>query len=200
MSLKLTKDSGALRLTKNNINMTSIKMGLGWDAKKKNAGGLFGKLFGGNSDSSEAIDLDASVLLFDKSKQHVETIYFGRLTSADGCVRHSGDNRTGEGSGDDETISINLEKLPASVQSMVFLINSFTGQLFSQVANAYCRVIDPKDNSEHCKYDLSEGSAVTGYLMAKVSRCPEGWEVTALGVPCTGRTARDLESISSKYA
>ena len=102
--------------------LSSIVMGLGWDAVKK-SGGFFG--FGGGS---AEIDLDASCLLFDENKQVLDSVWFRQLRSRDGSITHTGDNRTGDGDGDDEQIIVNLNSVPANIKSLVFTVNSFTGQ------------------------------------------------------------------------
>lgn len=202
MALKLTKESGALKLTKaDGTGLQRVIVGLGWDPVRKGGGsGFFGKMFGGGGqNTSESIDLDASVLVFDRNKRCVETVYFGRLSGMNGAIRHSGDNRTGAGDGDDETITVDLAALSADVQSLVFVINSYSGQLFTQVANASCRIVDETTGVEHSKYELTNGAAVTGYLMAKVVRNANGWEISALGEPAGGRTVRDLEGVAARF-
>jgi tellurium resistance protein TerZ len=76
-----------------------------------------------------------------KQGQMVDIVWFRQLQSKDGSIKHSGDNRTGAGEGDDEQIIVDLSRIPANVKSLVFTVNSFTGQNFSQVENAYCRIV-----------------------------------------------------------
>ena len=108
--------------------LTSVVMGLGWDVAKKK--GLFG--FG----REQSIDLDASCFIFDDNNNPIDLVYFGQLASRDGSVQHSGDNRTGEGDGDDEQIAVALNRIPANVKTLVFTVSNYTGQNFSQVENA----------------------------------------------------------------
>jgi tellurium resistance protein TerZ len=159
-------------------------MGLGWDAVKKK--GIFGGL------KSQSIDLDASALLFDTAGNLVDQVWFRQLKSKDGAVRHTGDNLTGDGEGDDESIRVDLPALPAAVATIVFTVNSFTGQDFSQIENAFCRLIDESNDSEIARYDLSGSGRHNAQIMAKVSRDGSGWSMTALGIPATGRTFHDL--------
>ena len=93
---------------------------------------LLGSLFGGGG-SNDSIDLDASCIMFDASKQPIDAIWFGQLQSKDGSIVHTGDNRTGAGDGDDEVINVDLSRIPAHVQSLVFTVNSFTGQTFEKL-------------------------------------------------------------------
>ena len=141
--------------------LASVVMGLGWDVAKKK--GLFG--FGGGNQS---IDLDASCFMFDDNNQPVDLVYFGHLSSNDGSIQHSGDNRTGEGDGDDEQIAVNLARVPAHIKSLVFTVNNYTGQDFSQVENAYCRLVDGQSGKEIARYNLSAQGSHNAQIMAKL--------------------------------
>ncbi|SOC26526.1 TerD family protein [Thalassospira xiamenensis] len=195
-SISLAKqDGGAL---------TKVVMGLGWDAAKA-TGGWFKRAM-----SSDSIDLDASVGLYDSNKKLLETVYFGRKTGAGGAIQHGGDNLTGEGEGDDEVIGVDLEKLPVSVHTLVFTVSSFRGQTFAEVDNAFCRLVDTSNTAardpnvaigegkELAKFALtsdSECKSATGMVMATVFRDGTGWKMTAHGLPGSGRTIADLNSV-----
>ncbi len=165
-----------------------IVMGLGWDAAKSK-GGMLGGLFGGGR---ESIDLDASCLLFDESGNLLDTVWFRQLRSQDGSIQHSGDNRTGEGAGDDEQIQVNLTAVPATVKSLVFTVNNFTGQDFSRVENAYCRILNGANQSEIARYDLSCQGTHSAMIMAKVYRHGGEWKMHAIGEVGRGRLAQEL--------
>lgn len=165
--------------------LTRIVMGLGWDAIKKK--GLFG--FGAKS---ESVDLDASCLLFDESGKAVDAVWFRQLKSQDGSIVHTGDNRTGAGDGDDEQIIVDLSRVPPQVKSLVFTVNSFTGQNFSQVENAYCRIVNAADQKEVARYDLSVQGDHTAQIMAKLYRHNNEWKMHAIGENGSGRTFDDL--------
>lgn len=173
--LSLTKSSGG--------TLTRVRMGLGWDAAKKK--GFFGK-------RDQEIDLDASGLLFDGSGQLVDVVWFNQLSSKDGSVVHTGDNRTGAGDGDDESIVVELTQVPANVSTIVFTVNSFTGQDFSQIESAFCRLVDETDGSEIARYELTGSGTHNAQVMAKVSRDGAGWSMTAIGAPTSGRTFDQL--------
>lgn len=143
-----------------------------------------------NSDT--AIDLDASCIVLDSSKQLLDLVWFRELKSKDGSIVHSGDNRTGEGDGDDESIQVNLEQLPSGVKHLVFTVNSFTGQNFESVENAYCRIVDEVTGKELARFNLSDKGRHTGVVMAYLSRTAAGWDLTAIGTVANGRTAQDL--------
>src|SRR5690242_15840504 len=161
-----------------------VRMGLGWDAVEKK--GFFGK-------KKQDIDLDASALLFNAQGQLVDQVWFAQLTSKDGSVQHTGDNLTGAGEGDDESIRVDLGRVPADVVALVFTVNSFTGQDFSQIKNAYCRLVDEAHgDQEIARYELSGSGDHNAQIMAKVTRDGSAWSMTAIGVPASGRTFREL--------
>ena len=160
--------------------LTSVVMGLGWDVAKKK--GLFG--FG----REQSIDLDASCFIFDDNNNPIDLVYFGQLASRDGSVQHSGDNRTGEGDGDDEQIAVALNRIPANVKTLVFTVSNYTGQNFSQVENAYCRLVDGQTGKEIARYDLSAQGNHTAQIMAKVYRHNGEWKMHAIGENSQGAT------------
>ncbi|WLI89824.1 TerD family protein [Massilia sp. R2A-15] len=165
--------------------LSRVVMGLGWDAIKK--GGLFG--FGART---ESVDLDASCLMFDEGGRPVDAVWFRQLKSQDGSIVHTGDNRTGAGDGDDEQIIVDLSRVPGQVKSLVFTVNSFTGQNFAQVQNAYCRIVNAADQKEVARYDLSVQGAHTAQIMAKLYRHNGEWKMHAIGENGSGRTFDDL--------
>ncbi len=169
--------------------LTRVIMGLGWDAKKVQKKGFLG-IGGGMQD--QAVDLDASCLLFDEAKNAVDAVWFKQLKSRDGSIIHTGDNRTGAGEGDDEQIIVDLSMVPANVKSLIFVVNSFTGQNFSQIENATCRIVDASTNTEIAKYDLSMTGNHTAQIMAKVYRHSGAWKMHAIGEIASGRTFHDL--------
>lgn len=163
-----------------------VRMGLGWRAAQRK--GFLAKLL-----PAQEIDLDASAVLFAAGRP-VDVVFFQHLVSDDGSVRHSGDNLTG-GAGDatdDEVITVDLTKVPATVDQIVFTVNSFTGQTFQEVENAFCRLVDEQTGAELARYTLTGGGPYTAQIMAKVQRTGGGWQMTAIGQPATGRTFQDL--------
>lgn len=171
--------------------LTRATMGLGWDVRKATGlRGMFGAISGGGGGGD--IDLDASCLMFDASGAEVDQIWFRQLTSKDGSIVHTGDNRTGAGDGDDEQINVDLSRVPASVKTLLFTVNSFTGDTFDKIANAYCRLLDATSNKELARYDLSESGSHTGQVMARLTRTGSGWDMKAIGEKTTGRTFHDM--------
>ena len=130
----------------------------------------------------------------------IEAVWFGQLKSKDGSIVHTGDNRTGAGEGDDEVINVNLTAIPANVQSLVFTVNSFTGQNFSTVANAFCRLVNASDNREVARFDLSAQGEHTALILAKVYRHNGEWKMHAIGETASGRTFHDLMPAVILYA
>jgi len=166
--------------------LSRVTMGLGWDAIKSK--GFFG--FGGGK--SDAVDLDASVVMFDESNKPVDVIWFRQLKSKDGSIVHTGDNRTGAGDGDDEQITVDLSAVPASVKALVFTVNSFTGQTFATVENAYCRLINAGNQQEVARFNLSVTGSHSAQIMAKLYRHGGEWKMHAIGENGNGRTFDDL--------
>lgn len=164
--------------------LTAIRMGLGWQAAPRR--GLFGS-------RTREIDLDASAVLF-ADKQPVDVVFFQHLTSDDGSVRHTGDNLVGGAGqgGDDESIIVDLQRVPVHVDQIVFTVNSFTGQTFAEVQNAFCRLVDETNGQELARYTLTGGGQYTAQIMAKVQRGATGWSMTAIGTAANGRTFQDL--------
>ena len=165
--------------------LTRVVMGLGWDAIKSK--GIFG--FGAKT---ESVDLDASCVMFDESNRPLDIVWFRQLKSRDGSIVHTGDNRTGAGDGDDEQIIVDLSRVPAGVKALVFTVNSFTGQSFAQVQNAYCRLVNAANDKEVARYDLSVQGPHTAQIMAKLYRHNGEWKMHAIGENGNGRTFDDL--------
>jgi tellurium resistance protein TerD len=173
MSVALTK-GGNVSLSKSAPNLTSIAVGLGWDAR---------------STTGADFDLDASALLTGAngrvlSDEHF--VFFNNLRSPDGSVEHTGDNLTGEGEGDDETINVELPLVPTQVEKIVFTVSIYEaeqrGQAFGQVTNAYIRIVNRADGAELARYDLSEdASTETAMIFGEVYRRENEWKFRAVG-------------------
>jgi len=117
--------------------------------------------------------------------------FFGKLAACN--VQHSGDNLTGAGSGDDETITVNLERIQGNIHQIFFVINIYTaGRSFAQVANPYCRLLTA-DGEEFCNYKLREAGREQGLMMARMFKEPGGvrWGFQAVGMPCKGNMWKD---------
>ncbi|WZH54189.1 MAG: tellurium resistance TerZ family protein [Nocardioides alkalitolerans] len=183
MTISLQKGQTVSLAKRGGGTLTRVRMGLGWDAVTKK--GFF------RSKQAE-IDLDATAVLYDARGADVDQVWFQQLRSKDGSVVHTGDNRTGAGDGDDESIVVELGQLPSQVTTMVFVVNSFTGQDFTQIENAFCRLVDETNGEELARYDLTGSGTHTAQIMAKVTRDGAGWSMTAIGATATGRTFRDL--------
>lgn len=166
--------------------LTSVMVGAGWDPVKKK--GFLG--FGGGSND---IDLDASCGIF-AGGQLIDQVWFQQKESRDGAIRHSGDNLTGQGDGDDETINVDLSRLNPSADGLVFTINSFRGQTFNEVENAYIRVVNNSTGQELGRYSLSESGSHTGMVVASLKKRADGWHFTAVGERTNGRTIRDMSA------
>lgn len=184
--ISLSKNQ-TVSLSKESSALSNLRFGLGWDPIKKK--GLLGGIFGGNN----SIDLDAGCVLMDSAGNNLDTIWFRKLQSSCGSVVHSGDNLTGEGDGDDEVIKVNLTKLPNNVEYLAFTVNSFRGQTFNDVENAFCRVVD-QSGKELARYKLTEQGAHTGIVISSLRRNNGVWDFTAHGHACRGRTIDDMHA------
>ncbi len=185
MAISLSKGQKISLDKEAGVQLTKIIMGLGWDPVKKK--GLFG--FGGGS---QEVDLDASCILFDEQGAQTDAVWFRQLKSKDGSITHTGDNRTGDGDGDDEQIIVDLNSVPANVKSLVFTVNSFTGQNFSQVENATCRIVNANNNQEVARFNLSTLGNHNAQIMVKLYRHGGEWKLHAIGEIGNGRTFGEL--------
>ena len=153
-----------------------VAMGLGWDPAKR----------------GRDIDLDASVIVVNAQGRKVDAVWFMAKSAFGGAIEHSGDNLTGAGEGDDEVITVDLGRLPAEAHALVFTVNSFRGQKFTDVRNAYCRLLDLESGAELVRYDLTESERSTGVIMSVLVRSGPAWDMTAIGEFHDGKTARAM--------
>jgi tellurium resistance protein TerZ len=177
MTISLQKGQKLSLKKENGSALARIFLGLGWDP----------------TPSAGQVDLDASAALYDAGNSLIETVYFGALKSSDGSIRHSGDNLTGDGEGDDEQIVVDLDAVSAKVQTIFFTVTSYRGQTFDIIDSAFVRVVDSDTQAEICKYNLSDQTPTTGMIMAKIYRYNGEWKVAALGVPADGTTVNKLK-------
>jgi len=185
MGVTLTKGQQISLEKSGGRTLNVVRMGLGWQAAPRK--GFLAKL------TAREIDLDASAVLF-AGTEPIDVVFFQHLISDDGSVRHAGDNLVGGAGqgGDDESILVDLPRLPAHVDQIVFTVNSFTGQTFTEVQNAFCRLVDEGTGQELARYTLSGGGPYTAQVMAKVHRTGGTWHMSAIGEPANGRTFKDL--------
>jgi stress response protein SCP2 len=185
-------DKGRVSLTKNQRvslvktgapRLSKVQLGLGWDPA-----------FGGKS-----IDLDASAIVLDASGKDIDSAWFASKKACKGAVTHQGDNLTGQGDGDDEVIMVDLDALPAEVAAVVFTINSFSKHLFTDVKNAYCRLLDSTTRSELVRFDLTDSKPSTGVFMCVLRRAAQGWEMEALGDFHDGRSVKAMRKPAAQY-
>ncbi|MFI6683903.1 TerD family protein [Streptomyces sp. NPDC050485] len=187
MGVSLAK-GGNVSLSKEAPGLTAVTVGLGWDVR---------------TTTGTDHDLDASALLCGASGKVLSDshfVFYNNLTSPDGSVQHTGDNLTGEGEGDDETINIDLTTVPGQVAKIVFPVSIHDaharGQSFGQVSNAYIRVINQAGGSELARYDLSEdASTETAMVFGELYRHGAEWKFRAVGQGY----ASGLAGIASDY-
>ncbi len=173
MAISLNK-GGNLSLSKTDPSLNQVLIGLGWDVRA--------------TDGAD-FDLDASAFLLaanDKVRGETDFIFYNQTRSPEGSVEHTGDNRTGEGDGDDEAVKINLAKVPADVQKIAITVTihdaESRGQNFGQVQNAFIRVVNDQTNVEIVRFDLNvDYSTETAMIFGELYRHNNEWKFRAVG-------------------
>ncbi|MCV9964049.1 TerD family protein [Pararhizobium sp. BT-229] len=171
--VSLSKGSN-VSLSKEAPGMTKAHVGLGWDPRPTDGA---------------AFDLDASVFMLganEKVRGDADFIFYKNLRSADGSVVHTGDNQTGQGDGDDESVKVDLARIPADVSKLVFVVTIHDAetrkQNFGQVGGAFIRIVDEASGKEVVRYDLSEDySTQTALLFGELYRNAGEWKFRAVG-------------------
>jgi tellurium resistance protein TerD len=172
MGVSLSK-GGTISLSKAAPHLTQVMIGLGWEAR---------------ATAGAAFDLDASALLCTGGRVVGDEyfVFYNNLESPDGAVTHTGDERVGSREGDDETILVDLPKVPQRVDKIVFPVSIYEAdsrsQTFGQVRNAYIRVVNQADHSELARYDLTEdASTETAMIFGELYRYGGEWKFRAVG-------------------
>ena len=173
MAVSLSK-GGNVSLSKEAPGLSEVIIGLGWDPRV--------------TDGTE-FDLDASIFITGENGKVLNDssfIFYNNKTSADGSVEHLGDNRSGQGEGDDEQVVVKLTSLAADVRKLVFAVTIHDAearkQSFGQVSNAYIRVLNKADGKEIARYDLSEdASTETAMIFGELYRHNEEFKFKAIG-------------------
>jgi tellurium resistance protein TerD len=173
MAISLQK-GGNVNLSKEAPGLTKMVVGLGWDAR---------------STDGAAFDLDGAVFLLDaqgKVRSDADFVFYNNLKSVDGSVVHSGDNRTGEGEGDDESVTIDLSRVPADVDKIAVCVTIHDAeqrrQSFGQVSKAFIRCVNANGNTEIARYDLSEDSSTeAAMIFGEIYRAGADWKFRAIG-------------------
>lgn len=179
MPIVLTKGQ-KVDLTKGNAGLDKILVGLGWDTNKYDGGADF--------------DLDVSVFMTGASgkvERESNFIFYNNPKDDAGSVVYSGDNRTGVGEGDDESVNIQLAKVPADVQKISFTVTiheaAARSQNFGQVSNAYIRIVNEDSGEELIRYDLGEDYSIeTAVIAGELYRHGGEWKFTAIGSGFSG--------------
>ena len=173
MAISLQK-GGNVNLSKEAPGLVNLKVGLGWDTR---------------ATDGAAFDLDGAVFMLNASgkvRSDADFIFYNNLRSADGSIIHSGDNRTGQGEGDDESVTLDLSKVPADIDRVVLAVTIHDGetrrQNFGMVGKAFVRCVNGANDSEIARYDLSEdGSTESAMIFGEVYRNGADWKFRAVG-------------------
>ncbi len=195
MSVSLQKGQ-KVNLSKENVGLAKIVVGLGWDERKQTKGGFF-------SFKPQAVDCDASAILLKKGKfvSKDDLVYYGNLQHKSNTVQHMGDNLTGAGEGDDEQIVIDLASISPEYDRIVIVANIYQAvqrkQHFGLIQNAFIRLVDARNNNEMCKYNLTEDySGMTAIIFGEVYRHNGEWKFSAVG---QGTNDPGLGELSRRY-
>lgn len=172
-----------------NVELPKFTVGLGWDANSSSTGQDF--------------DLDASVFILGENKKILSDghfVFYNNLKSPDGAVEHTGDNLTGEGEGDDESIKIDLSLIDARATEICFVVTIHEAesrrQNFGQVRNSFVRIYNPQSNEEILKYELEEDFSIeTAVEFGRLYKRNGEWKFEAVGVGQKG----GLEDYLNKY-
>lgn len=203
MSINLSKGQ-KIDLKKANPGLSAITVGLGWDPVQSTGGGFLKSLFGS---SESSVDCDASVFMLNKNgtlDNMKDLVYFGNLRSICGSLMHSGDNLTGDGDGDDEQILVNLDKIPANIQNLVFVVNIYNcvqrKQHFGMIKNAFIRVVDTNTRKEIARYNLTDDySGKTGLVVGNIYRQGNTWQFGAIGQGTNDTGLKDMMQNLDKF-
>lgn len=187
MGVSLSK-GGNVSLSKTDPSLKKVLVGLGWDAR---------------STDGQDFDLDASAFLLaanGKVRSDSDFIFYNNLKSSDGSVTHTGDNRTGEGDGDDESLKISLDLIPSEIAKIVFVVTIHDAasrkQSFGQVSGAFIRIANDETHNEVARYDLTEdASTETAMLFGELYRHNDEWKFRAVGQGYVG----GLQSVCAQY-
>lgn len=187
MAVSLSK-GGNISLSKSVPSLKNILVGLGWETRMT---------------TGADYDLDASAFLLNengKVRQDADFIFYHQLNSLCGSVEHTGDNRTGDGDGDDEALKINLEKVPVYIKRIVLCVTIddavARNQNFGQVSEAFMRVVNLDDDVEIVRFDLSEDySTETAMIFGEIYRHNDEWKFKAVGQGFAG----GLEAMCNQF-
>ena len=182
MSISLVKGQ-KIDLTKGNGGLKKVVFGLGWDTNR----------YDGNAD----FDLDASVFMTKENGKvgsDEDFIFYGNLEHRTKSVIHTGDNRTGDGDGDDEVIKVSFDNIPSDYTKLSVAVTIYDAdnrlQNFGMVNNAYVRVADEETGEELIRYDLSEDfSTETAIVVAEIYKKNGEWKFKAVGSGYNGGLA-----------
>lgn len=188
MSVSLSKGQ-RVDLTKGRPSLKNILVGLGWDIN--------------HYDGEADFDLDASVFMIKengKVGKDEDFIFYGNFEHSSKSVKHMGDNRTGEGDGDDEVIKIKLDKIPSDYETLAVTVTIYDAesrlQNFGMVGNAYVRVVDEETGEELIRFDLSEDfSTETALVVAEIYKHNGEWKFKAVGSGYNG----GLKALCNQY-
>lgn len=178
--IDLTRGQELALETVDGQTLTQVRMAVGWDHSP--TAGFIGS-------GAPPIDLDASAVQF-AGGQFFDLAFFNNLATRDGSVVHLGDNTTGKGEGDDEVITVDLGRVYAKVDSILFLVTSYQGHSLEFIRNAYCRLLDDSGD-ELARFTLTLGPRETGLVMAKLVRDGDSWTMRAIGTGVALKTPTD---------
>ncbi len=202
MAINLVKGQKINLKKDNGSTLQNICVGVNWGAIEKK--GWLGGV------KKEAVDLDASCILYDSSKNAIDVIYFGSLKSKDGSIKHSGDDLTGDMDGDDgldnEIITVDFSKLSSNVEHVAFVLNSFRGHDFGTIPFASIRIYEgtpSRVNEVFATYNIAKGEGFAGHVsmvMGVFYKRNGEWKFNAIGEPTKDRKLEEtIKTVTQNY-
>lgn len=195
VEIKLADNSVAkgddINITAKDPTLKSLHIGVGWDL---------------NAFDTDALDLDISCFLLDKNmktRKDSDFVFYNNMEGCDGAIKHNGDNRTGAGDGDDESIHVHLNDIPYDVTTIMFVFSIYKGdereQALGKLRNSYIRIVNIENSQELLRFDLADALIdvkETTMLVASINREGPKWHFKALGEPMDG----GLAAVATQYA
>lgn len=193
--MNLTKGASTPIRTASGTPVTRLYAGAGWSVSGEGKKGLMGRF-----NRFKGVDLDLAAVLLDTDGQALRMAWFDTPDAFNGAVVLSGDNRTGRGDGDDESLNIDLARVPTMITDVVLIVSAFKeGVSFARVADVTCRLVDASTNTELGVYYPPIDSAQSAIVLARISRSGDGWAAVMIGEMGAGKSRAQLLALARSH-